>query len=367
MKTMTLRDRSGVIALRYITEEWDRHGNIRVYFRKRGKRIRIREQWGSQEFMAEYRRLLISQTPKEQATSNQRDTLRWLIQQYYASPKFKALVKHENVRRILDSISLAHGHRLYIEMEPRDVRIIRDEKSGFPTAANSRVINLRLLFKWAMQYDHTTINPAIGVEYLKVTGDGFHTWTVDEVFQFQDKYPLGTKPRLALDILLLAGVRRSDAVRLGKQMERDGRLHFTEYKGHTRKIKNRSIMILPSLRASLDACPSGHLTYLVTDFGKPFTSQGFGNWFRKQCDEAGLPHCSAHGLRKAGATIAAEAGATEHELMAMFGWESPMQAAIYTRKANREKLTDGAIHLVEPERKSNATVSLFRKSRRTKP
>jgi len=72
----------------------------------------------------------------------------------------------------------------------------------------------------------------------------------------------------------------------------------------------------------------GHLAYLVTEFGKPFTANEFGNWFRKRCDEAGLPQCSAHGLRKAGATIAANTGATEHQLMAIYGWESPKQAAL---------------------------------------
>jgi hypothetical protein len=31
---------------------------------------------------------------------------------------------------------------------------------------------------------------------------------------------------------------------------------------------------------------SEHLTLLVTEFGKPFTAAGSGNWFREQCDEA---------------------------------------------------------------------------------
>ena len=86
----------------------------------------------------------------------------------------------------------------------------------------------------------------------------------------------------------------------------------------------------------------------MTAFGKPFTANGFGNWFRRRCDEAGLPHCSAHGLRKAGATIAAENGATEHQLMAMYGWESPKQAALYTRNADRKRLIGGAMHLLVP-------------------
>jgi integrase len=102
------------------------------------------------------------------------------------------------------------------------------------------------------------------------------------------------------------------------------------------------------LRAILDASSLGSATYLVTEFNKPFTANGFGNRFRKWCDEAGLTHCSAHGLRQAGATIAAENGATEHQLMAIYGWESPKQAALYTRKVNRRRLAAQAMHLLLP-------------------
>ena len=83
----------------------------------------------------------------------------------------------------------------------------------------------------------------------------------------------------------------------------------------------------------------------------------FGNWFRWRCNEAGLPHCSAHGLRKCGATIAANNGATEHQLMAIYGWENPKQAAHYTRKANRKKLAADAMHLVDPDQTGNKTVA----------
>lgn len=89
-----------------------------------------------------------------------------------------------------------------------------------------------------------------------------------------------------MDLLLFTGVRRSDVVTLGPQMERDGNIAWTEVKGRRRKIKARELPILPQLRASIDACPSGHLTYIATAYGKPFTANGFGNWFRDRCDEA---------------------------------------------------------------------------------
>ena len=188
--------------------------------------------------------------------------------------------------------------------------------------------------------------------------DGHHTWTIEEVEQFRARHPVGSKPRLAMELLLLTGVRRGDVVQLGPQMVRDGRLHFTEVKGRDRKPKRRTLPILPELRAIIDATPSGHLSYLVTTFGKPFTVAGFGNWFRDCCDAANLPQCSAHGLRKAGATIAADNGATEYQLMAIYGWDSPKQAALYTRKANRKRLAESAMHLVVPGQIENENVPL---------
>ena len=246
-------------------------------------------------------------------------------------------------------------------MEIRHVARIRDEKADYPEAANARVKALRQVFTWAMSplVGYAARNPARDVPYLRSKNpDGFHTWTVEEIRQFEERHPVGTKAQKALAIGLFMGVRRSDAVRLGRQMERDGLMCFTEVKGQARKPKNRELPILPELRAALDASHSGHLTYIVTEFGKPFTPAGFGNWFRKRCDEAGLPHCSFHGLRKAGATIAADNGATEHQLMAIFGWASPKQAALYTRKADKNKLARDAMHLVVPGHTENESVPL---------
>jgi len=80
------------------------------------------------------------------------------------------------------------------------------------------------------------------------------------------------------------------------------------------------------------------LTFLVTERGQPFTPAGFGNWFRDQCDAAGLSNLSAHGLRKSGATRLAEAGATDHEIMAWGGWTSVKEVQRYTKAANRKRL-----------------------------
>jgi integrase len=106
-----------------------------------------------------------------------------------------------------------------------------------------------------------------------------------------------------------------------------------------KRLRTSEKPILPALADVLAQTPVGDLTFLVTDFGKP---DGFGNWFRKRCNEAGLPHCTAHGLRKAGVTIAAENGATDRQLMALFDWTSAKQANVYTAAADRKRLAGEA-------------------------
>lgn len=126
------------------------------------------------------------------------------------------------------------------------------------------------------------------------------------------------------------------------------RARTSRKRGRAKVPNHRTLPVLPELRAVLDASPTGSTIFLIPEFNKPLTANGFGNRFRKWCDEAGLPRCLAHGLRKAGATIAAENGATEHQLMAIYGWESPKQAALYTRKVNRHRLAAQAMHLFVP-------------------
>lgn len=328
----------------------DRHGNVRYYVRKDGKRLgRIRAKYGSAEFHAEFARLLDQpiSNPKEKVVSG---SLAWLCQQYYGSAAYKGLGASTRKRRrsILDRICKKLGTGQFRNLEGRHVRAERDLKADTPEAANADIKALRGVFSWAVEAGIAQRDPTAGIKKLRPrNADGFHTWTEAEVEAFEAKYSIGTKARLALDLLLYTGVRKSDVVKLGPQMERPDGLHFVETKGRDKTPKHRVIPILPALRKSIDAAKSGHLAYLVTDFGKPFSVGGFGNKMREWCDNAGLPVCAAHGLRKAGATRVADAGGTAHQLMALFGWTTLAQAEVYTRRADRKRLTAEAVALLQ--------------------
>lgn len=350
--------------LPYVIPDRDRHGNVRYYYRRPGcRKIRIPGDPGSQAFVDHYyavREGKIAAKPlRVQLQLSSAGTLRRLCEQYYVSSEFGQLgTRTGHVRRLIlegicqskNSKSKERGELPFAMIQDRHVRELRDEKAKFPEAANSRLKALRQLFAWAIDAGHIATNPAVAIKRLSSASEGFHAWTDDDVARFEARHPIGTVARLAFALLRYTGVRRSDVVKLGKGMERDGALHFTVTKGSLRKGKGGgkrlSLPILPALREVIDATPSGHLTYIVSSHGKPFSAESFGNKFREWCNQAGLPNCTAHGVRKFDATAAAENGATAHQLMAMFGWDSIRQAEHYTRKASQEKLAGGAMHLL---------------------
>jgi len=330
-----LRDKSGIRLYRFLVEDVDRHGNVRVYFRRKGQpKVRLRELPGTEAFDKEYQSAFrggVKPVPGRSNTSATSGTMRWLCEQYYASAAFQSLAQStRKVRRgILEEICQRAGNFRYAMLETAHVAKLRDEKAAFPHAANNRVKALRQLFAWANspEYGYAKKNPARDVGNLRGTNpDGIRAWTEADAVRYEARHPVGTKARLAFDLLLYTGVRRSDVVK--------------------------------PLRQSIDATTTGHLVYLVTAFGKPHSAKAFGNWFKKRCREAGLEEVSAHGLRKLGAQRCAEAGATEHQLMALFGWANPQQAAVYTKKANRAKLEAQAAVLLQAQT-SNKSVPLF--------
>jgi integrase len=170
--------------------------------------------------------------------------------------------------------------------------------------------------------------------------DGFRTWSEGDIAAFEAHYPIGSKPRLALALLLHTAQRRADVVRMGRQHIRDGVLSVRQQKTGT----VLAIPVTPALAAALDATPSEHLTFLVTDRGQSFEPTAFTKWFRRCCDAAGLPKaCSAHGLRKAACRRLAEAGCSANEIGSISGHTSLREIERYTRAADRARMARHAV------------------------
>jgi len=201
---------------------------------------------------------------------------------------------------------------------------------------------VRLLIHFAIDEGMRRDDPTIGVKGIRIKSEGFHTWSESEIAQFEDKHPVGTRARLALALMLYTGQRRSDAVRMGRQHIKEGRIRVRQQKT---KIE-LNIPMHPALEEVIAASAAGNMTFLVTAYGKPFTAAGFGGWFRECCDGAGLPQCSAHGLRKAAARRLAEAGCTPHQIGSITGHKTLKEIERYTRAVEQGRLADSAMATV---------------------
>lgn len=351
---------------KYVHKDTDRYGTVRYYYRPKGhSKVRLPDDPASPEFAlaisAEDDRIEAAErkAAPSKIIAPQPNTLRWLCQQYFVSPTFRALdPRTQRVRQLVIEHCLSEpvmpGAKEQFAGAPissvttKAIKVLRDRKVKTPEAANSRIKYFRGVFAWAIEaeIDGVTFNPARDVKFLSGSVEGFHAWSLDEIEQFERRHPIGTKARLALALMLYTGQRRSDIVTFGRQHVRDGWLRFTQFKNRNRKPVRLEIPLVPELGRIIDASPTGDMTFLVTEFNKPFTSNGFGNWFRKRCDEAGLTDCSAHGLRKASAARLAEFGCTDREIMSITGHVTSKEVDRYTRGANQRRLAENVLRRV---------------------
>jgi integrase len=347
----------------YLMPDRDRHGNERVYVRRFGRKIRIREPRGTAAFAQAYADAIaaLGEPPVSAAnpiTAAKVGTFGWLAAKYFGSVEFKSLsASSQTTRRAIIEDCLREPLKPQSVEIMRDcpiarlsaahVKMLRDRKAATPGAANNRRKYLSAMFGWAVEDGSMHTNPARDVRKLSYASEGFYTWTVEDVRQFEARHQIGTKARLALALLLYLGVRRGDVVKIGPSQVKNGWLHMVPRKTRHKRKDVVQKPVLPVLVKIISETPLvGSDTYLVTQYGKPFTANGFGGWFRERCDEAGLHQCSAHGLRKAGATLAAENGATDRQLMALYDWTTAAQANVYTAAANRKRMAGEAARLL---------------------
>jgi integrase/recombinase XerD len=229
-------------------------------------------------------------------------------------------------------------------MRSNHVRRLRDDKAAKPGAARNRLKALRALFVWAMEEEFVAHDPTRDVKAIRYISNPYHTWKIEEVEAYENRHPIGTKARLAMALMFYTACRREDAVRFGPQHIKNGRIKFRQAKNENRSTPIQiDIQLYQDLAAIIEATPSKHMTFLATEYGKPYSANGFGNKFREWCDQAGLTGCSAHGLRKAIATRLAEGGASAHEIMAITGHESLEEVERYTREVRQKILADSGM------------------------
>jgi integrase len=324
----------------FVYRERTRHGRMVCYFRRgKGSRTRLPE-YGSEGFQDAYNAALTQGAPPPDPKRKARaGSLAWLIARYRESSHYLALSMATRKQRdnIFKHVVEVSGHVAAELVTRKKIMEGREKRASTPAQSRNFLDAMRGLFKWAETAEMVKSNPTIGVENPpRPKGAGFAAWNDDDVAAYEAHWPAGTKERVWLHVLLYTGLRRGDAVRIGRQHVRNGIATIRTEK--SRGIVEVDITILPPLAETLAAGKTGDLAFIVGADGRPLTKETFGNYFREACNAAGIRK-SAHGVRKLSATRVAEAGATVAELEAMFGWNGGTMASLYTKSANRKRLS----------------------------
>ena len=212
-----------------------------------------------------------------------------------------------------------------------------------PAASRNWLKALRALLDFAVAEEFRPDNPAVGIKFRKYKAKSHHAWTAEEIAQFEAHWAIGTKPRLALALLLHTAQRRGDVVLMGPQHIRSGSIYVKQQKTGA----ELQIPISAELRVILENAPVQALSFLRTERGTPYKPGEFSEWFRRQCDAAGLPkRCVPHGLRHAAATRLAEAGASPHQIAAITGHKSLTEVSRYTKTADQIRMAKEASELI---------------------
>lgn len=332
------------VPLRYIHEYRDRTGKVRRYFRRPGmKRIPLPGDPGSPGFIAAYNAALagykIDRTPVGADSRSAPGSVAAAIAEYYQHNSFLVLAAttRANRRAILERFRDKHGDKRLAKMRPEDVAKILGKMKPF--AARNWLKALRGLIAFAVATGLRKDDATEHFKPVKAKAGTIHAWTDDDLALFESHHPPGSRARLAMALMFYTAARLGDAITFGPQHIRNGKLRYRQRKTG----RQLALPVYPELSAILAEHPTKHLTFLTTAQGKPFTPAGFGNWFRDVCREAGLPHCSAHGLRKARLRILAELGASANELGAFGGHRTLSEVQRYTLEADQERLAEAAI------------------------
>jgi integrase len=328
------------IKLPYIHEFIARHGEVRRYYRRFGKRIPLPGLPGSEEFNRAYEAALAGQHAPVGQSRCKVGSVSAALAGYYQSLEFRnfAAGTQQLRRAILEKFRNEHGTKTLATMPSKFIAVTLSRMQ--PHAAKNLLKALRAFCQFAVSQELIALDPTQGIKLKVKQGDGHHAWSELEIEQYEQHHPIGSKARLGFALALFTAQRRSDLVRMGKQHISDGVILIRQQKTHA----VLRIPVHPSLQTVLDSTPSEHLTLLVSKSGKPYRPNKLGEQFRAWCNEAGLPQeCVLHGLRKAACRRLAEAGASASEIMSISGHKTLAEVERYTREAAQEKMARNAM------------------------
>ena len=198
-------------------EHWpDRHGKMRFYFRRgRGKRVPL-PSIGSPEFEEAYAAALAGHEFRSAQSRypGAPGTIGALVTSYRRYGDYSALraTTKKGYASRLAVIEVEHGHRSVAGLTNERVRKMLAPYADRPGAALSLLKMFRILIKHAIAIKWLTADPSVGIRRPKI-GE-VRSWTEEELATFEERWPIGTRERLAFALHLFTGQRRSDVHRM---------------------------------------------------------------------------------------------------------------------------------------------------------
>jgi integrase len=251
-------------------------------------------------------------------------------------------------RQILEKLRAEFGIAPLAALQREHIQALLNRLK--PNAQKNWTKALRGFLKFCVTAGLIKADPTQGVTKARAERtEGFVAWTEENLELYRARWPLGTRQRLAVELMVNLGLRRSDACRIGPADIRGGYLvDFVPQKTARTTGMKLTLPVRPELAAAIAAMKVvSTKTFMVGEargrVGQPFkTGESFGAWMRAQCDAAGLPDCTSHGLRKLAAIRLALAGCTVPELCKVFGWSSPAMAQVYVDQADQMRMANQA-------------------------
>jgi integrase len=343
------------INLPYVQAYRDCRGKLRHYLRRRGKpRVPLPGIPGSAEFMAAYEGAIASNAPAPVASRHKEGTVGYLVTRFFRSAAFTNLAasSQKAYRIVLDKFAIEDGHRLVRDM-PRAVAadIIEQIGATRPGMANLTAATLKRLFSYAVKLGMRADNPFVGLDAYQ--GGEHRAWTHQEMVAYESTWPIGTRERLAFDLLLFTGQRVGDVAAMRRADILSGAIPV-------RQEKTGAVLSLPvhaNLLRSLNACPTDGPAPLNGTDGRPVTKRSISALVARAARAAGLPRdCKTHGLRKAALTRLADLGSSTHEIAAVSGHRSLREVERYTASANQSRLARSAMSRLPSEQSDDRSV-----------
>ncbi|MEM1150251.1 MAG: tyrosine-type recombinase/integrase [Pseudomonadota bacterium] len=336
----------GRVRLRYV-QEIVAKGRTYYFFRHRGERIRLPAP-SDPKFHAAYRAAHIEALghppADDKAPAASFASFASLVDRYLRSPEFKALAPRtrRDYSQILDALREQHGPKSYKGFtKARVTEHIRDPLADTPRRADYAVAVLSAVFKWAIDRELIGENPCKGVKKLYKPGAGYRAWTGAEL----QRYMAGadSRERLIVHLAFYLAARPQDVAALT----------WFQIQGDliTVPTKKRGVIMQtdmhPTLVAILASVPRTTGPIIAKPDGGAFDSTGLSQIVKRAVRRiGGLDGCTLHGVRTTALTMAADAGASDHQLMALSTHSQAVTLQRYTRSADKMALASAAVRVL---------------------